>query len=116
MLYFLFFILGAFTFNLFQILLSIIKGYEIFKFVEQYSLMLMVELEVYRHQSLQILKLCYEEAEKEEEYSKVESKIHQKFNLFQESILERIKNRIPYSLQYSNLEEFKKVIEEKKDE
>jgi hypothetical protein len=118
MIYFLFFMLGAFCFKLFQELLSVIGGYQIFKFVEQYSITLIAELEVYRHHSLQILKLCYEEADKLEEYEKVKGKINEKFGLLHTGMIAAIKNRIPYPVDYTNLQEAIKIIEkqEKKDE
>lgn len=116
MLYFLFFILGAFTFMLFQQLLSVVVGYQVFKFVEHYAITLMAELEVYRHQSIQILKLSYEDVGQDEEFIKIKNKINNKFDLLHDGMITVIKNRLPYKVDYSHLKDAIKIVEqEKKD-
>lgn len=76
----------------------------------------MTEIETWRYQSLAIVKLCYEEAEKEEEFAKVEQKIHEKFTLFQQNILGILKVNLPYKVDYTNLmEAYKKLQEENKN-
>ena len=117
MLYFLFFMLGAFTFKLFGELLSVITGYQVFKFVERYAITLMAELEVYRFQSIQILELCYDEADKDEEFQNLKGKINERFDLLHEGMIAAIKNRLPYKVDYKHLKDaIKIVVEEKKDE
>lgn len=117
MLYFLFFMLGAFTFKLFGELLSVINGYQVFKFVERYAVALIAELEVYRHQAIQILELSYGEAGEDEEFDKIKAKINEKFDLLHTAMITVVKNRLPYKVDYSNLKDaIKIVVEEKKDE
>lgn len=113
---FIFFLLGALTVKVLQALLSIIKSYSIFKFTEHYCITIMTEIETWRYQSLAIVKLCYEEAGREEEFAKVEQKIHEKFTLFQQNILGILKANLPYRTDYSNLmEAYKKLQEEQKN-
>ena len=77
----------------------------------------MAEIEVWRYQALTIVELCYEEAGKEAEFEEVEKKIHEKFSLLQGKILELIKASLPYKVDYSNLHEaFKELQEEKKND
>jgi len=109
--------LGAFTFKLFGELLSVINGYQVFKFVERYAVALIAELEVYRHQAIQILELSYGEAGEDEEFDKIKAKINEKFDLLHTAMITVVKNRLPYKVDYSNLKDaIKIVVEEKKDE
>lgn len=112
MLYFSFFILGALTFKVLQELLSVISGYQVFKFTEHYTITMMAELEVYRLQSIKILELCYEEAERGEEFNKVKDKINEKFNFLQNGIMKIIKSKLPYKVQYDNFREAVKILQE----
>ena len=115
--YFIFFLAGAVASRIFGTLISIGASYRIFKFTEFYCVTLMVELEGWRHQAITVVKLCYEEAGRMEEFAKVEQKIHEKFFFFQQNILAIMKSKLPYQTKYDGiLEGYKQLQKEKDDE
>ncbi len=115
--YFIFFIAGAMTMKLVQTLFSVIGGYKIFKFTEYYSVTLMAQIEMWRYQAVTIVKLCYDEAGRQEEFVEVEKKIHEKFFFLQQNVLGIIKSHLPYKVDYDTFLEGYKVLEkEKKNE
>lgn len=105
MLYFIFFITGALSLRFLQALFSISSGYTVFKFTEFYCITIMTEIEIWRRQALQILELCYSEADRDEEFGEVQAKIHEKYNILQQNILSFLKSKLPYQTNYSNLSE-----------
>lgn len=99
-----------------QALFSITKGYAIFKFTERYCITIMAEVEVWRYQAINVIKLCYGEAGREAEVEQVEAKIHEKMTFFQQNILAILKANLPYQTDYTNLmEAYKKLQEEYKN-
>lgn len=112
MLYFLVFILGALTHKLFSIVLSSNESFQIFKYSEVYSVSLLLETEVWRKQALQILQIVYDGADKEAEYNKSYEIINNRFDNLQQIIIKLIKERVPYSIQYSTLKEAEKTIKQ----
>ena len=105
MLYGLFFLLGVFTTKLLQILLTIEPLYKLWKIAEIGFLKNLLQAEMLRHQSLAVVKLCYVEAEKEEEFGKVEEAINKKFSEFEEVSLQVVKKMLPYETSYKNTKE-----------
>jgi hypothetical protein len=114
--YFIFFIAGAMTTKLAQALLSIIGSYRVFKFTEYYSVTLMAQIEMWRYQAVTVVKLCYDEAGREEEFREVEKKIHEKFFFLQQNVLQIIKNHLPYKVDYDTFLEGYKVLEKEKND
>jgi hypothetical protein len=68
--------------------------------------------EVWRYQAINVVKLCYEESGRQEEFAKVEAKIHEKMTLFQQNILAILKANLPYRTDYTNLMEAYKTLQE----
>lgn len=115
-----FFFLGVLFLKLSQELFNIVVSYKLFKYTEIYSLSLLADLEVYRLQALQIIKICYNEADRQEEFPKVEEKLNERFRMLQNLTIAAIKHKLPYKTNYETLEEAHKEVEkqfkEKKDE
>lgn len=105
MLYFLFFLLGLFTARLIELLITINQAFKIWKLVEFSTLNIMAENDQWRAQALTILKLCYEEANRLEEYEKLETVINSKYSSIQDFILAGMKGHLPYNVNYNNLNE-----------
>lgn len=105
MLYGLFFLLGALTTKLLQVLLRIEPLYKIWKIAEIGFLKNLLQSEMLRHQALAVVKLCYIEAEKEEEFQKVEEAINKKFEEYEEVSLQIVKKMLPYETNYNNTKE-----------
>lgn len=105
MLYGLFFLLGVLTTKLLQILLKIEPMYKLWKIGEIGFLKNLLQSEMLRQQSLAVVRLCYIEAEKEEEFEKVEQAINKKFTEYQEFSLRVVKDVLPYETNYSNTKE-----------
>lgn len=105
MLFGLFFLLGVFIANFLQILLNIKPLYKIWKVVELGFLKNLLQSETLRHQSLEILRLCYEEANKLEEYETVKEAVNNKFIQFQDVSIQQLKETLPYDIQYNNTKE-----------
>lgn len=96
---------GWLTISLFQTLLSINSAYKIWKMAELAAIKIMADNEQWRHQSLTILKLCYEEAEKLEQYQKIELVINEKHKTIQKFIIKNLKSNLPYGVEYETLEQ-----------
>lgn len=105
MLYGLFFLLGVFTTKFLQILLRVEPLYKLWKIAEIGFLKNLLQSETLRHQSLAVVKLCYAEAQKEDEFEKVEEAINKKFAEYQEVSLRIVKKMLPYETNYSNTKE-----------
>ena len=88
-----------------QVLFIINYGYKVWKLVELYSLKIMSENEQWRSQALTILKLCYQEANKENEYENIEKVINNKHQNIQNFMMEVLIKNLPYEVSYKNLEE-----------
>jgi hypothetical protein len=73
---------------------------------------LLLETEVWRKQALQILQIVYDGADKEAEYNKSYEIINNRFDNLQQIIIKLIKERVPYSIQYSTLKEAEKTIKQ----
>lgn len=105
MLYGLFFLLGVLTTKLSQTLLRVEPLYKLWKIAEIGFLKNLLQSEMLRHQSLAVVRLCYIEADKEDEFQKVEEAINKKFNEYEEVSLQIVKQMLPYQTSYSNTKE-----------
>ena len=88
-----------------QTLLRVEPLYKLWKIAELGFLKNLLQCEMLRHQSLAVVKLCYIEAQKEEEYKAVEEAINKKFIEYEEFSLQIIKKMLPYETNYSNVKE-----------
>lgn len=113
MLYAMFFLLGVFTVKFLQILFNIKPLYNLWKVGELGFLKSLLQSEMLRHQSLAILKVCYFDVDKEEEYKTIEQAVNKKFSDYQEFSLQIIKHMLPYETKYNNTEEAMKWLTEK---
>lgn len=112
MLYFLFFLLGALMHKLLSVLLAASESYKIYKFAETYSMLLVLETEVWRKQALAILEIAYSDVEQHDTYNNIEIAVNKKFSDTQQSIIGLIRNIVPYDIGYNNLQEAEKIIKE----
>jgi len=102
---FLMFVAGAAAMRLLQILLAINPNYYIFKEAETVSLYILMELHIQRLTALKILELTYEECGRFEEYANVKRAIDEKYNILITKSISNLKNRLPYKVEYTTLQE-----------
>lgn len=112
MLYFLFFLLGALVHKLLSILLAANEAYRIYKLAEAYSMLLVLETEVWRKQALAILEITYNDIDQPDAYNNIQIAVNKKFSDTQQSIIALIRNIVPYDIGYNNLQEAEKIIKE----
>lgn len=105
MLYGLFFLIGVLTTKLAQLLLNMTPLYKLWKASEIGFLKNLIECETLRNKSLQVVKVCYEEANKLEDFSKVEAAVNSKFIEYEEMTLQIMKAMLPYETSYTNTRE-----------
>ena len=105
MMYAICFILGMVTLKAFQVIYNTDNTYTIFKYSEIYSMMLVLETEVWRKQCLKIIEVVYGDVDKQEEYEKIVKLINKRFEEVQQSVIRLIKERLPYEIKYSTLQE-----------
>lgn len=75
---------------------------------EVYCMNLVMDTEVWRHQSLQILEVIYENADKQEEYKKTVEVVNSKYDAVQQYLIRLISERVPYEIPYKTLKESEK--------
>ena len=105
MMYVVCFILGMATLKTFQIIYNTDNTYRIFKYSEIYSMLLVLETEVWRKQCLKIIEVVYNDVDKQEDYEKITKLINKRFEEVQQSVIKLIKERLPYEIKYSTLQE-----------
>lgn len=105
MLYFICFILGMLTLKTFQSIVDIDSTYRIFKFAEIYSMALVLETEVWRKQAITIIKIVYDDADRQEQCEKIVAALDKRFDEVQQNIIKLIKKRVPYEVKYNSLSE-----------
>ena len=107
---FLFFILGALVHKLLQSILDIYSSYRLFKYTEVYCISLMIHAESWRHQAIKILEIVYVDADRQEEFQKIKNSIDAKYAGIQQKIIQLIKERVTYKIEYNNLKEAQEYI------
>jgi len=93
------------TLKTFQIIYNTDNTYRIFKYSEIYSMLLVLETEVWRKQCLKIIEVVYNDVDKQEECEKIIKLINKRFEEVQQSVIKLIKERLPYEIKYSTLQE-----------
>lgn len=99
------FIAGAVAMRLLQWGLHITPNYYTWKHTEYTALQILTDLHVQQLTANEILRLVYEEADKEEEYNKVKTVIEQKYNSLINNSLNNLKANLPYRVQYNSVKE-----------
>jgi len=101
-------VIGIFLGRLAQFIITAHKSYKMFKMTEVYCMNLVMDTEVWRHQSLQILEVIYENADKQEEYKKTVEVVNSKYDAVQQYLIRLISERVPYEIPYKTLKESEK--------
>jgi len=116
---FAFFIIGALSYAMMQIFLSITPNYKIFKHTEATVLLVLAELHIQRLTAIKIIQLAYEESDRMSEFDNVKRAIDERYNLLITNCIEKMKNNLPYKIEYSTIQEamntYTKNIKEARD-
>jgi len=91
-------------------LLQSFGAYHIYKRAELYSIMLLLENEVWRRQALKVLEVVYDYGDKQEEYQKIVETINKRFSEAQQNTIALIKKRVPYDIKYNTLAESEQYV------
>lgn len=116
---FIYFIAGATTLRVLQFVLSVKPNYYIFKETENTTLMILAGLHVNKLTALNILKLIYEDVDRQEDFEKVKIAINERYNALITRCITSLKSALPYKVEYNSLDEAMKIYfnkaKEKKD-
>lgn len=102
---FLFFIAGVFASIVGHGLFNIVRLYKFWKAAEIGSFKVLAQSNVLYYQSLTVLKLCYEEANKIEDYKVIERVLTEKHEEAQKQLVSSMKQLIPYEVRYNTPKE-----------
>jgi hypothetical protein len=105
MIMFIFFIAGVLVSIIGHGLFNIVQLYKFWKSAEIGSFKVLAQANVLYYQSLTVLKLCYEESNKIEDYKVIEKVLTEKHEEAQKQLVSVMKNIIPYEVRYNTPKE-----------